>query len=136
MPVPDIPYVEEFCDTQPGSLLLPLSFNLLLVLTCSVFGFLTRKLPENFNESWYIFVSITTTLFLWVVFLPTYFSVFYTTHKAALLAVSLILNATITLLCLFATRLYAVIYIADNMMHLKNVGTNVISVAPPTVSST
>ena len=75
-----------------------------------------RGLPENFNESRYIFVSVCTTTFLWMVFLPTYFTTFYTYHKAALLAFCLILNATVTLLCLFVPKLYAIYFVSEQDM--------------------
>ena len=83
MPVPTERFVELFCNLPLVALLPPLSLNILLVCACAVYGFLTRKLPENFNESWYIFVSVATTLFLWLVFLPTYFTAFYASHQVS-----------------------------------------------------
>jgi len=60
-----------------------------LMLVCAVIGFVTRKLPENFNESWFIFISVATTLFAWAVFIPAYFTSYYaymqsadTTHRS------------------------------------------------------
>ncbi len=112
MPVKTEKYVELHCNMPLEGLLIPLSYNLFIIVLCSVYGFLTRKLPENFNEAWYIFASVFTTIFVWIVLLPTYFTAFYTYHQAALLAFSLFLNASVTLLCLYMPKLYA-IYILE-----------------------
>ena len=79
------PYVEFFCDMPLTGLIVSLAFNILLILLCVVYGFLTRKLPENFSESWYIFVSAATTIFLWLVFLPSYFTAFYAYHQVLMI---------------------------------------------------
>ncbi len=107
-------YVELYCHVTLEGLLIPLAYNLLLIILCAVYGFLTRKLPENFNESGYIFVSVATTTFLWTVFLPTYFTTFYSHHRVALLAFCLILNGAITLLCLHVPKLYALYYVDES----------------------
>ena len=114
MKVPTEKHVELFCSLPLEGFLAPLSYNLLLILLCAIYGFLTRKLPENFNESWHIFVSVCTTMFLWVVFLPTYFTTFYAYHQAALLAFCLLLNASITLLCLYVPKIYAIFYVSED----------------------
>ena len=88
-------------------------------------GFLTRRLPENFNESWYIFVSVSTTTFLWMVFLPTYFTTFYAHYQVALLATSLILNASITLLCLYVPKIYAIYFIDEEQLKYASVAVSV-----------
>ena len=79
--VPTEQHVELLCDIPLTGLVLLLGFNILLIILCVVYGFLTRKLPENFSESWYIFVSAATTIFLWLVFLPSYFTAFYAYHQ-------------------------------------------------------
>ena len=76
MPVPSKKLVELSCVLPIRAPILPVTFNLLLIVSRAVHGFLTKSLPENFNESYYIFVSVSTTTFLWVVFLQTYFSTF------------------------------------------------------------
>ncbi len=116
MKVPTERHVELFCDLPLEGFLAPLSYNLALILLCAIYGFLTRNLPENFNESWYIFVSVATTTFLWTVFLPTYFTTFYAYHQAALLAFCLILNASITLLCLYVPKIYAIYFVEEDSM--------------------
>ena len=45
-------YVELYCDKSTVWLLIPLAYNLMLMVVCAMIGFVTRKLPENFNESW------------------------------------------------------------------------------------
>ena len=120
MPVATERYVELVCGMSLENLLIPLCYNMAVLLLCAVFGFLTRQLPDNFNESWYIFISVTTTLFVWVAFLPTYFLAFYAYHKAALLALVLILNGAVTILCLFSPKLYAVYYVDENKIKVTN----------------
>lgn len=126
-------YVEVLCSLPLSGLLPPLCLNLLFILTCAAYGFLTRKLPENFNESWYIFVSVATTTFLWLVFLPAYFTAFYAVHQIALLVSCLIINATITLLCLYFPKIYCIYFINENDIQFQTAGTvGSIHVAPAT----
>ena len=113
MPVAIEKYTELHCKLSIGAFGILLGYNLTMLLLCAIFGYLTRKLPENFNETWYIFVSVATTAFLWLVFIPTYFTAFYAHHQAALLATCLLLNGTITMLCLFVPKLYAIFYIEE-----------------------
>ena len=132
MPVRTEKFVELYCSLPLIGLLPPLAFNILLVLLCAIFGFLTRKLPENFNESWYIFVSVSTTMFLWLVFLPTYFTAFYASHQVVLLASCLLINASVTLICLFIPKIYAIHFVDEEQLKLATTGS---SVAGATVST-
>lgn len=122
MPVSTVRHVELLCNLPMQNLLMPLSFNIFLLFLCGIFGFFTRRLPDNFNESWYIFISVTTTLFVWVAFFPTYFIAFYAYHKAALLALALILNGVVTTVCLFAPKIYAVYYVDEKQIKVTNWG--------------
>ena len=83
MPVLTSPRVELYCHVDLVSLLTPLIYNLVILLLCAVHGFLTRKHPENFNESWHIFISVSTTSFVWAVFLPAYFTAFYAYNQVS-----------------------------------------------------
>lgn len=114
MPMQMKPYVELFCTLPMESLIIPLSVNLILVLLSTFFGFKTRKLPENFNESKCIFLCVCSTLFLFTAFLPTYFAAFYAYHKSVLLSLCLVLNATVMLLCLFVPKIYALFYVDES----------------------
>ena len=116
MPVRTEKLVELSCYLPLRALLLPILYNIAIILLCAVHGFTTRKLPENFNESRYICISVLTTTFLWVVFLPAYFTAFYTYLQAGILAFCLILNATVTLLCLFVPKLYAIYFVDEEQL--------------------
>ncbi len=132
MPVLIEKYSESLCETPLEALLIRISYNLILLVDCAVYGFLTRKLPENFNESQFIFISVTTTIFIWLVFLPTYLTSFYAYHQALLLALCLILNGFITLVCLFVPKLYAVYFVEEK--DLKFSTTNTVGTLTTTVN--
>ena len=122
MPIPTKRLVELYCAMPLEVFMIPIIYNIVLILLCALHGFLTRLLPENFNESKFIFISVSTTSVLWTVFLPTYFTTFYTYHQAAILAFCLILNATITLLCLFVPKIYAVYFIDETSIKFSTNG--------------
>ncbi len=112
MPTPYEKYVEIYCQKSVPLFLMPLSYNISLMAVCTVLGFITRKLPENFNESAYIFVSVSTTLFAWIVFIPAYFTQTSFYLQPAILGFCLVLNAFVTLGCLFLRVVYAVFFSA------------------------
>ena len=132
MPIITQKYVELSCSQTKEGFLIPLSFNLVLLVSCAIHGFLIRKLPENFNESWYIFVSVLTTLFMWIVFLPTYFSTFYAYHQVALLGLCLILNGFITLMTLYTPKLYAIYFVDEDKLRIQK--TNITNMSGPSVN--
>ncbi|ELU12698.1 hypothetical protein CAPTEDRAFT_22614, partial [Capitella teleta] len=105
--VPTEPRVDLVC-IQPG-FLIPFSCNLVVILVCGVFGFLSRNLPENYNESWFIFVSVSTTIFMWVIFLPTSYASIHAHQRTLILGFCLVLNVFITLALLFVPKIYAVV---------------------------
>lgn len=124
MPSPYVKYVEAYCSKNLHFFVVQLAYNITLMVVCTALGFVTRKLPENFNESAYIFSSVATTLFSWVVFVPAYLT---QADQALLLPVvmgfCLVINAFITLVCQFFRVVYAVYFIAPkttNSVHPKS----------------
>ncbi len=114
MPVPSDRYVELLCQWSQIKLLVPLAVNMTLLFWCAIQAFLTRHLPDAFNESWYIFLSVSATLVIWMAFLPTYFMMFYTYYKEALLSLALSLNALCNLVLLFVPKVYAIYWVRED----------------------
>ncbi len=127
MPIETQPYLELYCHLELPALIIALVFNLTLIILCAFFGFMTRALPDNFNESKFIFFSVMTTTFLWIMFLPTYFTTFFAYYKTILLATCLVVNATLTLVLLFGPKVYAVIFKSEEGTTTSNSGSSLAS---------
>ncbi|CAK9299002.1 unnamed protein product [Gordionus sp. m RMFG-2023] len=99
------------CSTSlDSSYLICLAYPLLLILVCTVYAVLTRKIPEAFNESKYIGFTMYTTCIIWLAFVPIYI---ITANNIPLrittICVSVSLSATTALCCLFTHKLYIII---------------------------
>src|SRR6218665_336943 len=115
-------YVELYCFKSTAWFLIPLSYNIFIMILCACIGFVTRKLPNNFNESWFIFISAATTLFSWVVFIPAYFTISYAYLQSAILGFSLILKSLVTLVCQYLPALYAIAFVpVENVVSFSTV---------------
>lgn len=82
------PYVENVFPTRESAVLschessypqlIPLIYNLILIILCTWYAFKTRKIPENFNETKHIGFTMYSTCIVWLAFVPIYFG---TTHN-------------------------------------------------------
>lgn len=61
------------CNMNDMSFLYSLSYNMLLIVVCTVYAVKTRHIPANFNESKFIGFTMYTTCIIWLAFLPIYF---------------------------------------------------------------
>src|SRR6218665_2403310 len=122
-------YVELYCYKTTIWFLIPLSYNLFIMLLCAWIGFFTRKLPNNFNESWFIFVSVATTLFAWVVFIPAYFTVANVSLQSAILGFAMILNSLVTLLFQYVPVLYAIAFVPAEKLNTVTITASASSVS-------
>ena len=67
------------CQEAVGfSYLIGLAYPILLVIVCTVYAILTRKIPEAFNESKHIGFTMYTTCIIWAAFVVIYLS---TAHR-------------------------------------------------------
>ena len=55
------------CDMNKHSFLFSFTYNVLLVLICTMYAIRTRKVPENFNETKFIGFTCYTTCIIWFV---------------------------------------------------------------------
>ena len=61
------------CNMDDISFLISLTYNMLLILICTIYAVKTRHIPENFNESKFIGFTMYTTCIIWLAFIPIYF---------------------------------------------------------------
>lgn len=107
MPTAGEAYIELICSVPLTGFMASLSYNVLLVVFCTYYAFKTRALPDNFNESRYVTFCVYTTLVIWLVFIPSYFTTLRFYQQTIVLSSALLLNATVTLICLFTPKVYA-----------------------------
>lgn len=108
------------------------AYPMILILICTVYAILTRKIPEAFNESKYIGFTMYTTCIVWLAFIPLYFTT--TDHdeiNVFTMSVTVSLSATVTLFCLFTPKLYIILLHPDRnirqplMNHSKHTGNDI-----------
>src|SRR6218665_192339 len=123
-------YVELYCRKSIVWFVVPLSYNIFIMLLCAWIGFVTRKLPNNFNESWFIFISVSTTLFAWAVFIPAYFTTSYVYLQSTILGFALVLNCFVTLICQYVPILYALAFVPADKTAVTGTIKTINTVAP------
>ena len=104
--------LELRCGESPYfGLPVSLCYNLFLLVLSTYFAFLTRKVPDNFNEAKFINVTVYSLCIIWLGFLPAYFvSIqFGTLYESFFLLLAIILSASATLLCLLVPKIFIVI---------------------------
>lgn len=109
-----------------ASYMIAFTYPIFLIVVCTVYAILTRKIPEAFNESKHIgkYLTMTfirviknlnnltvtgftmyTTCVIWLAFVPLYFG---TANHVALritsMSVTISLSASVTVACLFSPK--------------------------------
>ncbi|KAG9509911.1 Metabotropic glutamate receptor, partial [Fragariocoptes setiger] len=102
------------CRTKGSNFVISLVYNMILITTCTIYAVKTRKIPENFNESKFIGFTMYTTCVIWLAFVP----IFFGTHNSyeiqtTTMCVSISLSAYVTLFCLFAQKVYIILFHPD-----------------------
>lgn len=69
------------CDMSDLSLILCLSYSLVLMITCTVYAIKSRGVPETFNEAKPIGFTMYTTCIVWLAFVPIFFGTAQSTEK-------------------------------------------------------
>lgn len=92
------------------SYMIGFTYPIFLIITCTAYGWITRKIPEAFNESKHIGFTMYTTCVIWLAFVPTYFSTGNNIEiRLGTMCFAINLSATICLACLFTPKFYIII---------------------------
>ncbi|XP_059166231.1 metabotropic glutamate receptor 5-like [Physella acuta] len=107
---PTVRKVRLICDTSTLGIVVPLGFDLVLILLCTIYAVKTRNLPENFNEAKFIGFTMYSTCVIWLGFFPIYFA---GESKEITLSISVSLSAAIALLLLFGPKVYVIVWVPE-----------------------
>ena len=113
-----IHHLKIACNVSRNETIGVMVWNTFIVLVCCIFAFLTRKLPENYNESKFITFCSFSSLVVLLAFSTTHLTVDDVYFKATYISLGLIVNATVALLCLYAVKIYAIYYVNKDDIHV------------------
>ena len=101
------------CKVNPVHFLVSMSYVIVLMVLCTVYAFKTRKFPKNFNESKYIGFTLYATCTVYVVFFAFFLNMDDKWTVDLLIAGLSVLLGLITLLGLFAQKIFIVIFLKE-----------------------
>ncbi|XP_074655816.1 metabotropic glutamate receptor 3-like isoform X2 [Tubulanus polymorphus] len=123
-------------DAQGLPYLLVLVYPLILVISCTVYAFRARKTPDGFNESRNLGFCAYTTCIIWGAFIPVYYATWDHNYNAFIMSITVSLNATVELMCIFVSKVYIVILrperntraavMARSSSHLNSISVSVV----------
>ncbi|XP_038070536.1 metabotropic glutamate receptor 4-like [Patiria miniata] len=90
-------------------------YNLLIIIGCCYYALRARHVPDNYNESKFIAVSVYSTLVLCLAVVPVYQTSDDIHMKIATLSLALVINAYVTLVCLYMPKFY-IIYVIERRL--------------------
>lgn len=103
--------VHLYCDKVIGLRLVCDIYILVLIVVTCILGFITRKLPENYNEARSVFMSAMGACIIWLVTTTPYYADALDQSKADLfLSVRLLAHMWSLLLWMYAARVYIILF--------------------------
>ena len=109
-----------------------LTYNMFLMLLCTVMAFKTRKFPRNFNEAKYIGFTMYFTCFVWIIFFPSYLSSGTGLSRILWECSAVVLIGWITLIGLFGPKIFHLVlgnHLSTNTDQLAVTTNNTVSQA-------
>ncbi|XP_072035585.1 metabotropic glutamate receptor 2-like [Amphiura filiformis] len=106
------------CNLSDAETIGIMVWNIVIVSICCIFAFLTRKLPENYNETRFIAFCAFCTFIVFMTFSPIYFTAREAYYQASYSSLGLIVNASVTLVCLYIVKLYAIYFVDLDEMNI------------------
>ena len=94
------------CNATTMGIIVPLGFDIFLIVMCTLYAIKTRNLPENFNEAKFIGFTMYTTCVIWLAFVPIYFG---SDNKVITMCLAITLSASVALVLLFFPKIYIII---------------------------
>ncbi|KAK9873211.1 hypothetical protein WA026_021443 [Henosepilachna vigintioctopunctata] len=93
-----------------ASYMIAFTYPIFLIVICTIYAVLTRKIPEAFNESKHIGFTMYTTCVIWLAFVPLYFgTASHVALRITSMSVTISLSASVTIACLFSPKLYIIL---------------------------
>ncbi|XP_062609120.1 metabotropic glutamate receptor 4-like [Saccostrea cucullata] len=107
----DQDYLVLKCKASKTAIIVSLTYNIVLIIICTVYGVKTRKIPQNFNEAKCIAFTMYSTCIVWLAFIPIYFTASGGDFKIEVtsLCMCVSISATVALVCIFAPKIYIVL---------------------------
>ena len=129
--------MEIYCQFGYGFLASDI-YNSIIIIACCYYAFRARKIPDNFNESKFIAVSVYSTLVVSLAAIPVYTTATSVAQKIGALNVVLLVNTYLTLFCLYLPKLYAIHFASENIQQTWDVstGTSIGRRLPPRLKPT
>ena len=103
---PEKQRVRLACNATTLGIIVPLGFDIFLIVMCTLYAIKTRNLPENFNEAKFIGFTMYTTCIIWLAFVPIYFG---SEIKVITMCMAVTLSASVALILLFCPKIYIII---------------------------
>ena len=112
------PLIEKSCRIPQSSLLVNIPI-VLLVLICAVLAFKTRQLPNNFNETRYVFLCAIGTFLVTLGFIPSIILTKQELLKTLMYALMIGVHHTVALIFILFSKVRAVIFKGKMMSQMR-----------------
>ena len=106
-------FTEYFCRFDYG-FLASSTYNAILVLFCCYYAFRSRQVPDNYNESKFIGISVYSNVVVCLSVIPVYTVANSALYKIAIVCLALLVNSYLHILCVYAPKIYAVRFKSDD----------------------
>ncbi|KAL8605714.1 hypothetical protein ACOMHN_059783 [Nucella lapillus] len=104
-------FLAKECRASQVATMISLFYNMFLIVLCTVYAFKTRNIPQNFNEAKYIAFAMYSTCIVWSAFIPIYFGANHDFRiEVTSLCMCVAISSTVSLFCLFAPKVYIVVF--------------------------
>ena len=100
------------CNTSSSTMLISHFYSIFLIITCTYYAVLTRKIPDNFKETQNIGFAMYATCLIWMSGIAIYFGVKSQSYhfKLRLYGISVSTSTIAVLACVFFPKIYIILF--------------------------